>query len=85
MRRVVKMDIRELKQYKIDAILGAIGAFLILVFQIIFVLIPDIRQAFGADISTWDFVLSQGSGNAALCIWMIVNAVWAGKKAKKEG
>lgn len=56
-----------------------------IVFQIIFVLIPDIRQAFGADISTWDFVLSQGSGNAALCIWMIVNAVWAGKKAKKEG
>ena len=25
------MDIRELKQYKIDAILGAVGAFLILV------------------------------------------------------
>ena len=79
------MDIRELKQYKIDAILGAIGSFLMLVFQIIFVLIPDIRQVFGADISTWDFVLSQGSGNAALCIWMIVNAVLAGKKAKKEG
>lgn len=43
-------------------------------FQIVFVLIPDIRQAFGADISTWDFVLSQGSGNAALCIWMLANA-----------
>ncbi len=57
----------------------------LIVFQIIFVLIPDIRQAFGADISTWDFVLSQGSGNAVLCIWIIVNAVWAGKKAKKEG
>ena len=27
------MDIRELKQYKIDAILGAIGAFLILVWH----------------------------------------------------
>lgn len=48
-----------------------------IVFQILFVLIPDIRQAFGADVSTRDFVLSQGSGNAALCIWMIVNAVWA--------
>lgn len=54
-----------------------------IVFQIIFVLIPDIRQAIGADISTWDFVLSQGSGNAALCIWMLVNAVWAGRQTKK--
>lgn len=54
-----------------------------LVFQIIFVLIPDIRQAFGAGVSTWDFVLSQGSGNAALCIWMIVNFVWAMLQVKK--
>lgn len=55
-------------------------AFHMIVFQILFVLIPDIRQALGADISTWDFVLSQGSGNAALCIWMLVNAVWAGRQ-----
>jgi hypothetical protein len=57
-----------------------------IVFQLVFVLIPDIRQALGAEISTWDFVLSQGSGNAALCIWMLANAVWAGrqKKAIKE-
>ncbi len=54
-----------------------------IVFQIIFVLIPDIRQALGAEISTLDFVLSQGSGNAALCIWMIVNAVWAARQKKK--
>lgn len=54
-----------------------------IVFQLLFVLIPDVRQAFGAEISTWDFVLSQGSGNAALCIWMIVNTVWAGVRAKK--
>ena len=53
------------------------------VFQIVFVLIPDIRQALGADISTWDFVLSQGSGNAALCIWMAANAVWAGRQKRK--
>mgnify|MGYP004642084567 FL=1 len=53
-----------------------------IVFQIIFVLIPDIRQALGADVSAWDFVLSHGSGNAALCIWMLVNAVWAGNQAK---
>ena len=53
-----------------------------IVFQILFVLIPDIRQAFGADISTWDFVLSQGSGNGALCIWMFVNAIWAGRQLK---
>ena len=52
-----------------------------IVFQILFVLIPDIRQAFDAEISTWDFVLSQGSGNAALCIWMVANAVWANKKS----
>lgn len=55
-----------------------------LVFQLIFVLIPDIRQALGAEISTWDFVLSQGSGNAALCIWMLVNGVWAGRQMKKS-
>lgn len=54
-----------------------------IVFQIVFVLIPDIRQAFGAEVSTWDFVLSQGSGNAALCIWMIVNAVWVFRLSKR--
>ncbi len=58
--------------------------FHMIVFQIVFVLIPDVRQALGAEISTWDFVLSQGSGNAALCIWMIANAVWAGGKIKTE-
>ena len=55
-----------------------------LVWQIVFVLIPDIRQALGAEISTWDFVLSQGSGNAALCIWMMINAVWAARQINKE-
>lgn len=54
------MNIKELKQYKRDALLGALGA----------------------DVSAWDFVLSHGSGNAALCIWMLVNAVWAGNQAK---
>lgn len=54
-----------------------------LVWQIVFVLVPDIRQALGAEVSTWDFVLSQGSGSAALLIWMAANAVWArrGKNA----
>ena len=55
-----------------------------LVWQIVFVLIPDIRQALGAEISTWDFVLSQGSGNAALFIRMMINAVWAARQEKKE-
>lgn len=55
-----------------------------IVFQLIFVLIPDIRQALGADISTWDFVLSQGSGNAALLIWMLANAVWADRQIKTQ-
>ena len=54
------------------------------VFQIVLVLIPDIRQALGAEISTWDFVLSQGSGNAALCIWMLANALWAGRQRKNR-
>lgn len=55
-----------------------------IVFQLVFVLIPDVRQALGAEISTWDFVLSQGSGNAALCLWMTANAVWAGRQMKKR-
>ena len=55
------------------------------IWQIVFVLIPDIRQLLGAPISTWDFVLSQGSGNAALAIWMIANAVWAVRRRKEEG
>lgn len=50
-----------------------------IVFQLLFVLVPDIRQALSAEISTWDFVLSQGSGNASLCIWMFANAAWASK------
>ncbi len=51
--------------------------FHMLVWQIVFVLIPDLRQAFGAQVSTWDFVLSQGSGNAALMLWMLANALLA--------
>ena len=43
--------------------------------QIIFVLIPDIRKLAGAEVSTMDFVLSQDSGNAALLIWMTANAI----------
>lgn len=62
------------------------GMFLshMLVWQIVLAGIPDLRQALGAAVSTWDFVLSQGSGNAALCIWMLANAVWAGKPAAKR-
>ena len=51
--------------------------------QKILVLIPDIRVALGARISTWDFVLSQGSGNAALAIWMLANAIWSGRGLKE--
>lgn len=54
------------------------------VWQIILVLIPDIRQLLGAEISTWDFICSQGSGNASLCIWMAANAVWAGREVKQR-
>lgn len=54
--------------------------FHMLVLQIVLVLIPDIRQLLGAGISTWDFVVSQSSGNASLFIWLIANAVRAGKQ-----
>lgn len=55
-----------------------------LTWQILFVLVPDIRQMCGARISTLDFVFSQGSGNAALLIWMIIlyfssKTFWAAK------
>ena len=53
--------------------------------QIVFVLIPDVRHVLGAEVSTWDFVLSQGSGNAALMIWMVGNAIWARRQMAKEG
>lgn len=43
---------------------------------------PGCAADAGADISTWDFILSQGSGNAALLIWMAANAVW-GQRRKK--
>lgn len=59
--------------------------FHMLVWQIMLAGIPDIRQALGAEISTWDFVLSQSSGNASLMIWMIANAIWAQRhKAELE-
>lgn len=54
-----------------------------IVWQVVFVLIPDVRQLLGAEICTWDFVLSQGSGNAALLLWMTENAIWAGRQMKK--
>lgn len=38
----------------------------------------------GAQISTWDFVCSQGSGNASLCIWMAANAIWTGRESKQR-
>ena len=52
-------------------------AFHALVFQIAMALIPDVRQALGAEVSTWDFALSQCSGNAGLLVWMAANAIWA--------
>lgn len=54
-----------------------------LAWQLVLMLIPDVRQLLGAPLSTWDFVLSQGSGNAALCIWMLINAVWAGRQRRR--
>ena len=45
--------------------------------QLVLMLIPDIRQVLGAEVSTWDHVLSQSSGNAGLCVYMLANFVWA--------
>lgn len=56
--------------------------FHVIVWELLFILIPDIRQALGAAVSTWDFVLSQGSGNAALLLWMAANAVWTGRQCR---
>lgn len=53
-----------------------------LVWQIVFAGVPDLRQALGAEISTWDFVLSQGSGNAALLLWMLASALCAKQTVK---
>ncbi len=58
--------------------------FHMLVWQAVLALIPDIRQALGAEISTWDFVLSQCSGNASLLIWMLANGIWLGRHAGKN-
>ena len=57
--------------------------FHLVVWQIVLMAIPDLRQLLGAEVSTWDFVLSQGSGNAGLCIWMAANAVWAIRQLKQ--
>ena len=58
--------------------------FHMLVWQLVFVLIPDIRQALGCVPATLDFVLSQGSGNAALFIWMLANVFLANKYPTEE-
>ncbi len=55
-----------------------------IVFQLLFVLIPDIREASGATISTWDYVLSQCSTNGATCIWLIANAIWAERGIRRS-
>lgn len=58
--------------------------FHLLVWQIVFAAIPDIRQLCGAEVSTWDFVLSQSSGNVSLFICMVANAVYAKKLPKND-
>ena len=58
--------------------------FHLLVIQVVLVLIPDIRRLLGAEVSTMDFVLSQSSGNAALMVWMIANAIWARKHTSEN-
>lgn len=59
--------------------------FHMLVFQIIFAVIPDLRQLCGADPATVDFVLSQGSGNAAMLLWLLANAIWARSHPEAAG
>ena len=84
MVRYIMNSVSELSAVEAKTIILKIGVGMLLlilavhmlVWQIVLALIPDIRQALGAEISTWDFVLSQGSGNAALLIWMLANALW---------
>ena len=59
--------------------------FHLLVWQLVLAGIPDVRQLLGAPVSTVDFVMSQGSGNAALCIWMAANAIWARRPSGAAG
>ena len=58
--------------------------FHMLAVQLVMALIPDVRQTLDAQVSTWDFVLSQGSGNAGLLIWMAANARWADRQIKMK-
>ena len=55
-----------------------------IVWELPLVLIPDIRQLLGAQIGTFDFVMSQGSGNFALFVWMAANAIWGSKNERKN-
>ncbi len=56
-----------LKRFQQDCLLGALGWFLMLIGDLCLSVIPA----------------SQGSTNAALCIWMMENAVWAALERKK--
>ena len=56
-----------LKRFQRDCLLGALGWFLMLIGDLCLSAIPA----------------SQGSTNAALCIWMLENAVWAALERKK--
>ncbi len=58
--------------------------FHILVWQIVFVIIPDIRQLLGAKLTTLDYMLTQCSGNASMVIWMLSCTIWTGRKEKKH-
>lgn len=49
------------------------------VWQVVFALIPDIRQLLGAQVQTIDFVLSQCSGNGAVMLWMLEDYLWERK------
>ena len=56
-----------LKRFQRDCLLGVLGWFLMLIGDLCLSAIPA----------------SQGSTNAALCIWMLENAVWAALERKK--
>lgn len=56
-----------LKRFQRDCLFGALGWFLMLIGDLCLSAIPA----------------NQGSINAALCIWMLANAVWAALERKK--
>ena len=56
--------------------------FNVLIWQLIFVLIPDIHQLISPNITIMDYVMSQSSGNVSAVIMFTAQFVWLARNAK---